>query len=36
MVGVRTESTPFPLERAAEAIAHARSGASGTAVLVVP
>lgn len=32
--GVRTSVTTFPLERANEAIAHARSGASTTAVLV--
>jgi propanol-preferring alcohol dehydrogenase len=35
MVGVRTEVTCFPLERASEAIDHARSGEAGTAVLVV-
>jgi alcohol dehydrogenase, propanol-preferring len=35
MVGVRTEVVPFELERANEAIAHARSGASGTPVLLV-
>jgi alcohol dehydrogenase, propanol-preferring len=34
-VGVRTEVTPFPLERANEAIGAARTGAVGTAVLVV-
>ena len=35
MVGVRTEVTPFPLERANDAIEHTRAGAGGTAVLVV-
>ena len=35
MVGVRTEVTPFPLERANHAIDHTRVGAGGTAVLVV-
>ena len=35
MVGVRTDVVPFELDRANEAIAHARSGASGTPVLVV-
>lgn len=35
MVGVRTEVTPFPLDRANDAIEHARAGAGGTAVLVV-
>jgi len=35
MVGVRTDVTPFPLERVEEAIRHARSGAPGTAVLVM-
>jgi len=35
MAGVRTEVAPFPLERANEAIAHARSDAQGVAVLTV-
>ena len=35
MAGVRTEVARFTLERANEAIAHARSGSPGTAVLVV-
>ncbi|HEU4355642.1 MAG TPA: zinc-dependent alcohol dehydrogenase family protein [Actinomycetota bacterium] len=35
MTGVRTEVVPFELERANEAIAHARSGRGGTPVLVV-
>jgi len=34
-VPVRTQATPFPLERANEAIAAARSGAGGTSVLVM-
>ena len=35
MSGVRTDVVRFELERANEAIAHARSGATGTAVLVL-
>jgi propanol-preferring alcohol dehydrogenase len=35
MAGVRTEVVRFELERVNDAIAHARSGASGTPVLVV-
>jgi propanol-preferring alcohol dehydrogenase len=35
MAGVRTEVVPYALERANDAIAHARSGAGGTAVLVL-
>ncbi len=35
MAGVRTEVVPFELERGNDAIAHARSGASGTPVLIV-
>jgi len=35
MAGVRTDVVRFELERANEAIAHARSGATGTAVLVL-
>ncbi|HEU4529074.1 MAG TPA: zinc-dependent alcohol dehydrogenase family protein [Actinomycetota bacterium] len=35
MAGVRTDVVPFELERANDAIAHARSGASGTPVLIV-
>jgi propanol-preferring alcohol dehydrogenase len=35
MAGVQTEVVPYALERANDAIAHARSGAAGTAVLVL-
>jgi hypothetical protein len=35
MAGVRTEVVLFELERGNDAIAHARSGASGTPVLIV-